>query len=56
MRDFKSEKIGLNIEDFGDDLKLNASVRHYYGLCRDYLSKRGLEGAIHTKNRLRRIS
>ena len=54
-RDLESEKIGLKTVDFGADPRLNAGVRHYYGLCRDYMAKKGFNSALHTRNRLRRI-
>ena len=55
-RDLESEKIGLEIVDFGASQETNESVRHYYGLCRDYMAKMGFYSALHTKSRLRRIS
>ena len=55
-RDLESETIGLKIIDFGASQNMNECVRHYYGLCRDYMAKMGFDSALHTKSRLRRIS
>ncbi len=55
MQELASEGIGLKIEDFGSDPKLNENVRHYYGLFSDYIRVIGCKSAVHTGVRTRRI-
>lgn len=54
--DLDDDEIGLKTMDFGADPQLNALVRQYYGLFSDYMSKQGVRAALHTSERLRRVS
>jgi len=42
--------LNLQIDDFGGDPELSGKVRQYHSLFNDYMSKRGLGGAIHATN------
>jgi hypothetical protein len=39
----------VRIEDFGSREGLNASVRSYYRLLKDYMMRRGQDGVLHTR-------
>jgi len=57
IKELESEEIKLKINNFGNDKNINEHIRHYNGLFVDYIAKRGLRGAIHTKERgLRRTA
>ena len=43
------EQVGLKIDDFGQDVKLNESVRQYHRLLLDYMGKMGQAIGIHTR-------
>jgi len=47
--------IKLEIEDFGQDPKLNSCVKIYYKLLRDYMVKRGHSWVVHTREHDRPI-
>ena len=54
-QDLESDKIGLKVIDFGASETTNSLIRHYYGLCRDFMVKIGIANALHSRSRLRRI-
>lgn len=56
MKELESDDIGLQIDDFGANPRLNENVRHYYGLFKDYIGVIGCRSAVHSPARLRRIS
>jgi hypothetical protein len=41
-------ELNLQIEDLGQNEKLNEAVKSYYDLLTDYMGKIGLRGAVHT--------
>jgi len=43
------EQVGLKIDDFGQDPKLNESIRQYHRLLLDYMGKMGQTIGIHTR-------
>ncbi len=45
--------VGIQIEDYGNDPKLNTSIREYYKLLKDYMMRLGQRGIIHTRERYR---
>lgn len=45
--------VNLIVEDFGIDQNLNDSIRSYYRLLQDYMLRRAVEIAIHTRSDLR---
>ena len=47
-----SDRVRLQIRDFGADSELNKAVRQYYDLMIDYMTKIDAKLAIHTKKRL----
>lgn len=51
LRVLESEKIRLKINNFGEDKKLNAAIREYYDLFKDYCGKNGVQIAVHTTKR-----
>ena len=54
--ELENDGIGLKINDFGSKSDLNHNIRHYHGLFSDYIRKLGIAGAVHTRNRLRRVA
>ncbi|MEH6698921.1 MAG: hypothetical protein V7672_09485 [Brevundimonas sp.] len=56
MSELGSEKIGLKVEDFGEDEALNANITHYHGLLSDFMQTTGMSAAIHTRLRMRRAA
>ena len=52
MRELESEEIGVKIKDFGAEPQQSQHIRHYAGLLKDYMNKRGTSAAIHTRFRL----
>ena len=44
-----TKEINLKITDFGTDSKKSDSIRSYYSLITDYLSKNGSRGIVHIK-------
>ncbi|MBN4055998.1 serine dehydrogenasease [bacterium AH-315-J23] len=56
MTELASDKIGLQITDFGIVPDLNANVRHYHGLFSDYINKVGYKGGIHSPRGIRRTT
>ncbi len=49
--DVLRRNLRLEIEDFGENLDLNAGIRRYYKLLKDYMMRRAHSGALHTKGR-----
>ncbi len=45
--------VNLIVEDFGADSNLNEAIRSYYRLLQDYMLRRGVEIAVHTRTDLR---
>lgn len=56
MQDLMGESIKLKVKDFGEDKKLNGNIRNYHGLFIDYMQKKSIKGAIHSRRGLRRVS
>lgn len=56
IKELESDDIKLKIVNYSDDKDLYGNISHYYGLFVDYLSKRGFEGAIHSKRGVRRLA
>jgi hypothetical protein len=56
IRELESDKIKLKVKDFGDDKELNPAIRHYHGLFVDYMHKRGMKGATHSRLGIRRVA
>jgi len=44
-------ELKLRIDDFGNNPSLSSKIRNYQGLLTDYMSRRGLTGVIHRRNR-----
>jgi len=52
LRTLQSDRIKLEIEDYGKNESLQDVIRQYYDLFIDYCGKRSCDYAIHTKQRL----
>ncbi|MBZ0164407.1 MAG: hypothetical protein K8H74_17060 [Notoacmeibacter sp.] len=52
-KDVLVNDVNLIVDDFGADQNLNDAIRSYYRLLQDYMIKRGVEVAIHTRSDLR---
>lgn len=52
MAELEGESIGIKVADFGANPQHSQHIRHYSGLLKDYMGKRGLPAAVHTRNRL----
>lgn len=55
MIDLASEDIGLKVNDFGANEELSTHITHYHGLFSDYMQTSGVNAAIHTRQRMRRV-
>ena len=56
MRELRGNEIKLEIEDFGSDAQLSHLIRHYHGLCVDYLTnKSAFHGYMHSSQGMRRV-
>ncbi len=53
--ELQSDEIKLKINDFGEDSELSRIIRTYYSLACDFMGKKGITAAIHTKCGLRRV-
>ncbi|MEW4469034.1 hypothetical protein AB1K62_14500 [Parasphingorhabdus sp. JC815] len=52
LRVLESDRVGLQIKNFGENPGLSNAIREYYDLFVDYCGKTGVEIATHTKHRL----
>lgn len=55
MIDLEDDRIGLEVNDFGADEELSTNITHYHGLFSDYMQTSGVNAAIHTRQRIRRV-
>ncbi len=55
MKELSGSSIKLEIDDFGENQKLNDLIRNYHGLCVDYARKSGTKGYIHSPQGMRRV-
>ena len=56
IKELESEEIKLKVVNYGDNESLNRNISQYYGLLIDYLAKNGMEGALHSRRGVRRLS
>lgn len=56
IRELESDKIKLKVKDFGEDADLNNAIRHYHGLFVDFMQKKSMKAAIHSRRGTRRIA
>jgi hypothetical protein len=56
IKELAHDDIKLKINNYADNEVLYGNISHYYGLCIDYMRKRGLRAALHSPRRLRSLS
>ena len=49
IRELTCDEIKLEVQNFGDNSNLNQAIRVYYDILSDFLSKKGIMHALHTK-------
>jgi hypothetical protein len=55
IRELTGEHINLKVNDFSKDRELYNRIAHYHGLFTDFMGRRGMGSALHTKHGMRRI-
>lgn len=56
MAELMSDKIGLKVNDFGTEADLRLHVTQYHGLFSDFMASSNTRAAVHTRNRMRRLT
>ena len=54
--DVLRKKVNLQIEDYGEDQKLNHLIQTYYRLMIDYLAQIGFNSVVHVRGNFRPFS
>lgn len=55
INELTCDEIKLEVKNFGDDVNLNRTIRLYYDVLSDYLSKKQLNNALHARTGLRSL-
>ena len=55
MQRLQGDEIKLEIDDFGQDKKLNSTIKNYCRLAQDHFERLGMKDYIHTSKEVRRV-
>lgn len=55
MEELRSDKIKLQIDDFGQNKDLSHAIRHYHGLATNHYIQNGVHSWIHSREGLKRV-